>query len=163
MRVAVMRADELAPGEHRVVQVGRRSIGVFRVGDEYYALADHCPHQGGPLCRGRVAPLASAGAPGEVALDPDRLFVACPWHGWEYDVTTGQSFLGPGEAPVRSYPAEVLPADAKTDPEADPATGRVPGPYVADTYAVTVEDRVVVVDTSARRTAAPVTGVEETP
>ncbi|GAA4781903.1 Rieske (2Fe-2S) protein [Actinomycetospora chlora] len=154
MRVAVMRADELAPGEHRVVQVGRRSIGVFRVGDEYYALADHCPHQGGPLCRGRVAPLATAGAPGEVALDPDRLFVACPWHGWEYDVTTGQSFLGPGEAPVRSYPAEVAPAD--------PATGRVPGPYVADTYAVTVEDRVVVVDTSARR-PAPAAGAEETP
>jgi nitrite reductase/ring-hydroxylating ferredoxin subunit len=154
MRIAVMRADELAPGEHRVVQVGRRSIGVFRVGDEYYALADHCPHQGGPLCRGRVAPLATAGAPGEVALDPDRLFVACPWHGWEYDVTTGQSFLGPGEAPVRSYPAEVVP---------DPATGRVPGPYVADTYAVSVEDRVVVVDTSARRAAAPAAGAEETP
>jgi len=147
VKVPVMGADELAPGEHRVVQVGRRSIGIFRVGDEYHALADHCPHQGGPLCRGRAAPLAVAGAPGEVALDPDRVFVACPWHGWEYDVTTGRSYFGPGEAPVRSYATEVVAVD--------PATGRVPGPYVADTYAVTVEDRVVVVDTAARRPTDP--------
>ena len=111
MKVAVMGADELAPGEHRVVQVGRRSIGIFRVGDEYHALADHCPHQGGPLCRGRAAPLAVAGAPGEVALDPGRVFVACPWHGWEYDVTTGRSYFGPGEAPVRSYATEVVAVD----------------------------------------------------
>ncbi|NYD34085.1 Rieske 2Fe-2S domain-containing protein [Actinomycetospora corticicola] len=142
MRIAVMGADELAPGEHRVVQVGRRSIGIFRVGDRYHALADHCPHQGGPLCRGRVAPVAVAPAPGEVALDPDRVFVACPWHGWEYDVTTGRSYVGPGDAPARSFPAEVVAVD--------PRTGRVPGPYVADTFDVSVENHVVVVDTTAR-------------
>jgi nitrite reductase/ring-hydroxylating ferredoxin subunit len=147
VKVAVMGADELAPGEHRVVQVGRREIGIFRVGNEFHALANHCPHQSGPLCRGRAAPLAVASAPGEVALDPDRVFVACPWHGWEYDVTTGRSYFGPDEAPVRSYATEVVAVD--------PATGRVPGPYVADTFAVTVEDRVVVVDTAARRHADP--------
>lgn len=153
MRVPVLRVDELAPGEHRVVQVGRRSIGVFRVGDEFYALADHCPHQGGPLCRGRVAPAPIAGGPGQVAMAPGGAFVACPWHGWEYDVRTGQSYFGPGEAPVRSYPVTVEqggpPADP--DPVTDPVTGRRPGPYVADTFDVSVEERYVVVDTAGRR------------
>lgn len=146
MRVPVLRVDELAPGEHRVVQVGHRSIGVFRVGDEFFALADHCPHQGGPLCRGRVAAAPVSGRPGEVAMAEGGAFVACPWHGWEYDVTTGQSWFGPGEAPVRSYPVSVEPA-----PATHPATGRRPGPYVADTFDVTVEDHHVVIDTAGRR------------
>ena len=151
MRVPVLRADELAPGEHRVVQVGRRSIGVFRVGDEFFALADHCPHQGGPLCRGRVAPAAAAGLPGEVGMVEGGAFVACPWHGWEYDVTTGQSYFGPGQAPVRSYPVSVEPAP-------HPATGRRPGPYVADTYDDTVEDHYVVIDTAGRAPRPPAEG-----
>ncbi|WP_218612044.1 Rieske (2Fe-2S) protein [Pseudonocardia sp. KRD291] len=152
MRVPVLRVDELAPGEHRVVQVGKRSIGVFRVGDEFFALADHCPHQGGPLCRGRVAAAPTSGLPGEFGM-ADGAFVACPWHGWEYDVTTGQSYFGPGEAPVRSYPVSVEPAAAHPA-AAHPTTGRLPGPYVADTYDVAIEDRYVVIDTAGRRTRA---------
>ncbi|WP_214403512.1 Rieske (2Fe-2S) protein [Pseudonocardia lacus] len=166
MRIVVSRLDEFPPGERKIVQAGRRSIGVFRIGDSFYAINNYCPHQGGPLCQGRTKPWLSSGRPGEFVLDEDEALVACPWHGWEYDLATGQSFLGPGEAPVRTYsvsvesasvesvPADSVPANPESvDSASVPAVskgGRRPGPYVADTFPVHVEDAYVVVETSPR-------------
>lgn len=147
MRIVVAPVSGFAPGERRIVRVGKRSIGVFRVGEKFYALNNYCPHQGGPLCLGRTAPTATSSGPGDFGVNED-LFLACPWHGWEYDVTTGQSYLGPGEASVRSYGVTVAPgggigADVKFP-------DRIPGPYVAETYDVQVEDDYVVIDTATR-------------
>jgi nitrite reductase (NADH) small subunit len=65
------------------------------VGAEIYALADTCVHRGGPLSEGK--------------LSGTRL--TCPWHGWMYDVRTGQStFPGRGQA-VPCYPARVENGD----------------------------------------------------
>ena len=74
--VVVARADEIAPGERKLVRVGGRSIGVFNVGGEYYALRNRCPHQGGPLCEGfQFAPLRAAG-PGEYARGAEGEIIA---------------------------------------------------------------------------------------
>jgi nitrite reductase/ring-hydroxylating ferredoxin subunit len=89
-------------------------------------------------------------------MDPGPPLIACPWHGWEYDLATGQSFMGPGRgnAPALSYDVNVLPGseivkDEGCQPRPD---GRIPGPYVAETVAVSVEqDYVVVEDSPARR------------
>jgi nitrite reductase/ring-hydroxylating ferredoxin subunit len=151
MRIVVCRLDEFPPGERRIVQAGRRSIGVFRVGDRFYAINNHCPHMGGPLCRGRTKPWVTSGGPGEFVLDEDDALLACPWHGWEYDLATGQSFLGPGEPPARTYEVSV---EAES-PEPEPRAGRMPGPYVADTFPVHVEDAYVVVETTPRPAAKP--------
>jgi hypothetical protein len=48
----VARAEEIPPGERKIVEVGGRSIGVFNIAGRYYALRNRCPHQGGPLCTG---------------------------------------------------------------------------------------------------------------
>lgn len=138
----VARVDEFPPGERRIIEAGRRSIGVFRVGDRFYAINNHCPHQGGPLCRGRTKPWVTSTGPGEYTMDTDEALLACPWHGWEYDLETGQSFLGPGEPSVRTYDVSVEPAGKG---------GRRPGPYVAETFPVHVEDAYVVVNTEPRR------------
>ena len=50
--VRVAAADEIPPGERKIVEIGGRSIGVFNVAGEYFALRNRCPHQGGPLCEG---------------------------------------------------------------------------------------------------------------
>ncbi|HET6503764.1 MAG TPA: Rieske (2Fe-2S) protein [Amycolatopsis sp.] len=152
MRIVVAKVSEFAPGERRIVQVGGRSIGVFRVGERFYALNNHCPHQGGPLCLGRTAPTATSTGPGEFGVGDD-LFLACPWHGWEYDITTGQSYLGPGEKPVRGYGVAVTGGENLTT-EADLRfPDRIPGPYVAETFDVHVEEDYVVVDTTTRQPA----------
>ncbi|WP_433555344.1 Rieske (2Fe-2S) protein [Pseudonocardia xinjiangensis] len=154
MKIVVSRLDEFPPGERRIVQAGRRSIGVFRVGDRFYAVNNHCPHQGGPLCLGRTKPWVRSAGPGDYAMAEHDALVACPWHGWEYDLATGQSFLGPGEPPARTYDVSVEAGDAT----AEPVHGRLPGPYVAETFPVHVEDAYVVVDTSPRAPAAGVSG-----
>jgi nitrite reductase/ring-hydroxylating ferredoxin subunit len=119
------------PSSGRVVlDVGGRSIGVFRFGDRYYAVRNRCPHQGGPLCAGHLFRRAVSDEPGRVRYSDDAPLIACPWHGWEYDLATGQSFMGAGEPRVKAY---------------DVSVERVPGPYVAETFPVHVEEEEYVV------------------
>jgi nitrite reductase/ring-hydroxylating ferredoxin subunit len=158
VRVVVSRLSEFPPGERRIVKAGSRSIGVFRIEDEFFAIRNRCPHQGGPLCKGRLSSWAVATAPGQVRMEGPPRLVACPWHGWEYDLATGQSFMGPGETRVKAYDVSVergsaldedagpAAADEPQIPEEAKRAGREPGPYVAETFAVHVEEDYVVVD-----------------
>ena len=107
MKVVVSRLEDFPPGERRIVKAGARSIGVFRVEDEFFAIRNRCPHQGGPLCKGRLSAWAVANGPGQVRMEGPPRLVACPWHGWEYDLETGQSFMGPGETRVKAYDVAV--------------------------------------------------------
>lgn len=162
MKVVVGRVSDFQDGDRKIIDVNGKSVGVFRVSGRFYAIRNRCPHQWGPLCLGDFAPRAVSGGPGDVHMDPGPPLLACPWHGWEYDLATGQSFAGPGHglAPALSYDVNVLPGselararDAAGD-EADGARpdGRVPGPYVAETMSVSVEqDYVLVEDKPARR------------
>lgn len=150
VRIVVSRLDEFPPGTRRIVAAGRRSIGVFRIGDSFYAVNNHCPHQGGPLCLGRTKPWVRSAGPGAYAVAERETLLACPWHGWEYDLATGQSFLGPAEPPVRTYEVSIEAEEASPD--------RIPGPYVAETFPVHVEAPYVVVETGPRRAAGSVPG-----
>lgn len=99
--------DEIPPGTHRVVAVGRREFGVFNIGGRFYALPNLCPHQAGPLCR-------AEGTTGtlEIELNEDgtRSFswahegeiIRCPWHGLEFHVPTGRCLALP-RLSVRAY------------------------------------------------------------
>lgn len=145
MRVVVAPLSSFPDGERRIVSAGGRSIGVFRVGDSFYGIRNRCPHQGGPLCLGHLLGDAVADAPGQARISEDPLRIACPWHGWEYDLDSGQSFMGPAAAGVKSYGVGLEPGGSLLS-ETLPArsTERVPGPYVAETFEVKVEDEYVV-------------------
>jgi nitrite reductase/ring-hydroxylating ferredoxin subunit len=158
MKVVVCRVRDFPPGERKIVKAGARSIGVFRIDDDFFAIRNRCPHQGGPLCVGRLSPWAMAEEPGEVSMDGPLRLVACPWHGWEYDLETGQSFMGPGETRVKSYDVTVAKGSTLDSeigraeeqqipiPAAARAAGREPGPYVAETFRVYLEEDYVVVE-----------------
>ncbi len=156
MKVVVGKVSDFENGDRKIVDVNGKSVGVFRVDDQFYAIRNRCPHQFGPLCLGALAPRAISGGPGDVGIDSGPPLLACPWHGWEYDIATGQSFMGPGHGlvPALVYDVNVLPGSElvqaeESQPRAD---GRVPGPYVAETMPVSVEqDYVVVEDKPARR------------
>ena len=60
----VATVDEIPPGERKIVEIGGRSLGVFNIKGEFYALRNICPHQGGPLCEGRLTGLVMADRPG---------------------------------------------------------------------------------------------------
>ena len=123
--------DEFETGGRKVVEVAGRSVGVFRVNGEFYALRNTCPHQGGPLCEGLLTGFLESSAPGDYRYTRRGEILRCPWHGWEFDVKTGQSWFDPAGVRVRSYAVTVE----------EGAEGLQPGPYVAETYEVTVEDR----------------------
>jgi nitrite reductase/ring-hydroxylating ferredoxin subunit len=134
MKFVVARVDDFPPETRRVVRVGGREIGVFRFGEAFYAIRNRCPHQGGPLCRGRVTPRFVSEQPGTVRLADGPPLVVCPWHGWQYDLETGQSYA-PGNSDARSYGVSVEPGSVV-------AAGR----YIAETFPVRVEDDYVVLD-----------------
>lgn len=87
-------ADEadLGEGARAFVEVGGVEIAVFNVEGEYYAVANYCVHQGGPLCEGELTGRYGMADDGwSWTYDPTEKNVVCPWHGWKFDVTTGRS------------------------------------------------------------------------
>jgi nitrite reductase/ring-hydroxylating ferredoxin subunit len=92
-RRVVARASDVAPGTCKIVTARGREIGLFNVDGEYFALSNRCPHKGAELCRGMIVGLPQSSAPGEYRLSRPGEFIRCPWHGWEYDIRTGQLWL----------------------------------------------------------------------
>ena len=104
---AVCGADELPPGERRIVDVGGRSIGVLNVDGEYFAVRNTCPHQGGPLCRGTVGGTMLPSAPQEWIFGLEDRVIRCPWHGWEFELESGRSLFAADRVRVRVYTVTV--------------------------------------------------------
>jgi 3-phenylpropionate/trans-cinnamate dioxygenase ferredoxin subunit len=144
-RHIVATVEEIPPGGRKLVEIAGRSLGVFNLDGEFFALRNRCPHQGGPLCAGTLGGLISSSGPGEYEYSRAGEILRCPWHGWEFDIRSGQSWFDPARVRVRSYPVSIEgdPPDA-ADPA--PPTGLTHGPYVAETYPVAIEQRHVVVD-----------------
>jgi nitrite reductase/ring-hydroxylating ferredoxin subunit len=146
MKYLVCAVDELSPGQRKLVEVGGVSIGVFNLNGEYVALRNRCPHQGGPLCEGKQWGTLESTRPGEFSYRADGETLACPWHGWEFHLRTGQSWCDPRRLRARRYPVSVEPASTVVVEEAPPAAGLVKGPYVAETFPVRTEGAYVVVE-----------------
>lgn len=143
----VARAEELPPGSHKIVDVAGRSVGVFNVAGEYFALRNTCPHAGGPLCQGVRSGFVVSEEPGQYHYIRQGEFIRCPWHQWEFDIRTGQSWLDPERTRVRSYDTRVeTGADLLAGDSELAAAGLARGPYVAETYPVHVDGRYVVVE-----------------
>lgn len=115
-RHQVASISEVPQGSRKIVNVAGRSIGVFNVDGRFFAVKNSCPHQGGPLCLGPTMGLATADSPGEFNYDRDGEILRCPWHGWEFDLATGQSVFDPSRTRVRSYQVEVETLQAETYP-----------------------------------------------
>jgi 3-phenylpropionate/trans-cinnamate dioxygenase ferredoxin subunit len=136
----VATTDEIPPGRRKIVEIDGRSIGVFNVGGRFYALRNTCPHAGARLCEGTLSGLVTSPTPGEYHYERAGEILRCPWHGWEFDVTTGRSWFDPARTRVRAYETTVEAAS-----DADGPAGYRPGPYVAERYEVEVRRRYVVV------------------
>lgn len=134
-KYVVAAAKDLPPGSRRLVTVKGRPVAIFNIGGEFFGLLNRCPHQGGSLCDGRLIGLLQSREPGDYVYSREGEILRCPWHGWEFDIRTGQSWCEPDKIQVKSYPVDVKPG-----------TQLVEGPYVAETFPVTVEEDYVVVD-----------------
>ena len=88
--IKVASTTDLKPGENKIVYVNGTEVALFNVDGEFFAISNVCSHRGGPL--------------GEGFLESD--VVTCPWHGWRYNVRTGQNLTIP-TAKVATYNVKV--------------------------------------------------------
>lgn len=88
--VRVAGAADVKPGHAIVAEVNGKTLAVFNVDGTFHAIDNTCVHRGGPLGEG----------------DVEGSVVTCPWHGWQFNVTTGECVKNPA-AKVEVYPVKV--------------------------------------------------------
>ena len=91
--VVVGPADEIPPGEMKLVAAEPYSVGVYNCDGELYALEDRCSHDDGPLCLGN--------------WDAETCVAFCPRHGASFDIRSGRALTLPAYLPVRTFPVRV--------------------------------------------------------
>ena len=88
--IRAAKAADVPAGTIREFQVGGKAIALANVGGQFHAISNTCLHRGGPLGDGPL----------------EGLLVTCPWHGWQYDVSTGKVGQNPSVG-VEVYRVEV--------------------------------------------------------
>jgi nitrite reductase/ring-hydroxylating ferredoxin subunit len=86
----VALVEDVPPGTGRAVEVEGRAVALFNIDGSFYAIDGTCLHRGGPVGEG----------------DLEETIVTCPWHGWQYDVTTGRNVMDP-DIGLEQYEVEV--------------------------------------------------------
>jgi nitrite reductase/ring-hydroxylating ferredoxin subunit len=102
---------EIPEGERKIIQVDGLSIGVFHHRGGWYALRNSCLHRGGPVCTG--------------SLEGDTL--TCPWHGFQYNIVTGQLLVDPS-AKLDLYPVAVQDGEVHLTVPSLTAMNNTPAP-----------------------------------
>jgi 3-phenylpropionate/trans-cinnamate dioxygenase ferredoxin subunit len=131
----VAAVSEIPPGGRKRVEVAGRDVAVFNLEGEFFAIANKCPHRGGPLCQGTLTGLVLSDEPGDYQYVRQGEIIRCPWHNWEFDVRTGKSWCDPEKVRARRFGVSV-----------EKGAQLIEGPYVAETFKVSVENDYVVVE-----------------
>jgi len=89
--VVVAKTKDVQDGSPYCAEVNGFKIALFKIDGKYFAIDNRCSHEGGPLCHGML----------------DGKVVDCPWHGSEFDVTTGAALKPPAHLPQRTFPVRL--------------------------------------------------------
>jgi nitrite reductase/ring-hydroxylating ferredoxin subunit len=92
------KTSDVQSGAGKGIEINGKAIAVFNVDGKFYAINDVCGHRGGPLSEGEI----------------DGTTVICPWHGWRYNVTSGENELVPA-LPTEKYELKVEGDDILVD------------------------------------------------
>ena len=101
--------SEVPPGRVKTVTAGVHSMALTNIDGTYTAMDNRCPHQGGPLGEGSI----------EVGKD-GQCWLRCPWHGWDFDPTTGRPPGGHEDSGQRLFPVELRDDGVYVGLEAEP-------------------------------------------
>ena len=111
--VTIGKASEFPNPGRKVVDVEGVEVGVFRQNGKFTAFENVCPHMGGPVCQGKIIArveelIAQDKTSLGLAFSKDQTNVACPWHGYEFDISTG---VHQGNSRLRLRPVKVEVVD----------------------------------------------------
>lgn len=134
-RHVVAAAKDVPAGGRKVVTVRGREILLLNHEGEFFALLNRCPHEGGRLACGKLVGLVQSSEPGKYEYSRPGELLKCPWHGWEFDIRTGQSWCDPTTVKARSYPAFATAGSQLAE-----------GPFVLEKFEVSIDQDYVVVE-----------------
>src|SRR6266576_2524260 len=98
-------ASAIAVGERKIVEIAGRSIGVFNVNGKFIAVLNVCPHELAPVCAVAVGGTTEKSRPAEYRYAREGEILRCPWHGWEFDLLSGQCLTDARK--LKQYEVEV--------------------------------------------------------
>jgi 3-phenylpropionate/trans-cinnamate dioxygenase ferredoxin subunit len=87
----VAPADELQPGDFRIVDIDDVEIAVINCDGRFYAIEDVCTHDGGELTGGEI----------------EGCEIECPRHGARFNVKTGEALSAPAYEPIATFPVRI--------------------------------------------------------
>lgn len=100
------RVHEVPAGSAKIVKIKNLTVGIFRLPDGYYAMLNICPHRGAALCEGPVCGTTRSNEQREFIYERAGELVRCAWHGWEFDIRSGQFLVDP-KIKARTFPVTV--------------------------------------------------------
>jgi nitrite reductase (NADH) small subunit len=92
----IAETAQIPQGTGKVVELDGNQIAIWNVGGSFQAFQNVCPHRGGPVGEGEL----------------EGNIITCPWHGWQFDIVTGQSTFNPA-AKLTKYDVQVEGTDVK--------------------------------------------------
>jgi nitrite reductase/ring-hydroxylating ferredoxin subunit len=95
----VAQVSDVPQGKAKQISVNGKTVALFNVNGNFFAIDNECPHRGGPLAEGEV----------------DAAKVTCPWHGAAFDVTSGACLAPPARTGVTTYKVQVVGQDVQVD------------------------------------------------
>ncbi len=85
------QTTDIEEGRFTIRQIGKQTVGAAQVKGRLVFILNYCPHAGAPICQGRIAPDLTPLYRGSDAPEVCPIVLRCPWHGWEFDLETGQA------------------------------------------------------------------------
>ncbi|MEE2822073.1 MAG: Rieske 2Fe-2S domain-containing protein [Acidobacteriota bacterium] len=112
-KLLVGKVTDFKKRDRKIVVQGDLEIGVFRIGEDFYAYDNQCAHRGGPVCQGKILEkveevLAEDKTSRGLQFSKESVHIICPWHGFEYDLRSG---VNAGDKTIRLKKYEVKVQD----------------------------------------------------
>jgi nitrite reductase (NADH) small subunit len=107
MKYKIGTANDFNKTGCHLVEVKGRKLGIYKIDDQFHAILNACPHKGAPLCMGSSDGTMLPSRPNEFKPGLENRVVRCPWHGFEFEITTGEPIFGTSNKKVPVYSVSV--------------------------------------------------------
>lgn len=109
------KVADYVDGDRKVIVCGDKEVGIFKLGEQFYAWHNRCAHRAGPVCQGRIMkrvlePVAEDRSVRSMEYDETETNIVCPWHGYEYSIKTGEH---QGNSKIRLRKADLVIRDGE--------------------------------------------------
>jgi 3-phenylpropionate/trans-cinnamate dioxygenase ferredoxin subunit len=98
------RLEDFPEGAQKVIDVAGYSMGVYNISGTLFAIRNVCPHALGPICGAEATGTYLPSEPGEYRWGLEGRVLRCQWHGWEFDITTGEALFGTDRRSLSRFP-----------------------------------------------------------